>query len=65
VLAQLFFIRGVELIGPNRAGVFINLVPVFGAVLAVLVLGESFRLYHLAGMALVFGGIAVAERYGR
>lgn len=65
ILSQLFFIRGVELIGPNRAGLFINLVPVFGAVLAVLVAGEVFRAYHAVGIGLVIGGIAVAERLGR
>ena len=62
-LAQLFFLRGVELIGPNRAAVLINLVPIFGAGLAVVLLGEAFRLYHLAGLVLVLGGIALAE-YG-
>ena len=39
-LAQLFFMRGVQLIGPGRAGVFVNLVPIFGAFLAVGLLGE-------------------------
>jgi drug/metabolite transporter (DMT)-like permease len=40
LLSQLFYMRGVELIGPARAGLFVNLVPVFGALLAVLLLGE-------------------------
>lgn len=61
-LAQVFFIRGVELIGPGRAGVFVNLVPVFAAILAVLILNESFHLYHGVALALVLGGIYVAER---
>jgi len=61
-LAQLMFIRGVELIGPGRAGVFINLVPVFGAVIAVGYLGESFRLYHALALAMVLAGIWLAER---
>lgn len=62
LLSQLFFARGVELIGANRAGQFINLVPIFGAVLAVIVLGEQFRWYHAIGLLLVLGGIALAER---
>jgi drug/metabolite transporter (DMT)-like permease len=65
ILAQLFFIRGVELLGPNRAGIFVNLVPVFGAILAVSIAGESFQDYHFAGMAMVLGGIALAERSAR
>jgi drug/metabolite transporter (DMT)-like permease len=62
LLAQIFFMRGVELIGPARAGLFVNLVPVFGAFLAVLLLGEPFAAYHAAGLALVLGGIWLAER---
>ena len=64
MLSQLFFLRGVSLIGANRAGLFINLVPIFAALLAVAILGESFLPYHLAGLTLVLGGIAMAERFG-
>jgi drug/metabolite transporter (DMT)-like permease len=63
-LAQLFFMRGVELIGPGRAGLFVNLVPVFGALMAVLILGEPFHLYHAAALVFVLGGIFIAERVG-
>ena len=61
LIAQLFFMRAVELIGPGRAGIFVNLVPVFGAILAVGILAEPFRLYHGAALLLVFGGIWLAE----
>jgi drug/metabolite transporter (DMT)-like permease len=60
-LAQLFFLRAVELIGPGRAGLFANLVPVIGAVLAVLILDEPFGWHHALSMALVLGGIFIAE----
>ncbi len=63
--AQILYMRGVELIGPGRAGVFVNLVPVFGALLAVLLLGEAFALYHAVALALVVAGIAIAERSAR
>ena len=62
--SQLFFIRGVAMLGANRASLFINLVPIFGAILAVLILGESFRAFHMTGLLLVLGGIAMAERFG-
>ena len=62
LLAQLFFMRGVELIGPNRAGLFVNLVPIFGALLAVLLIGESFGATEAVALVLVLGGIACAER---
>ena len=62
-LAQILFILGVDRIGPARAGVFVNLVPVFAAGLAVLFLGEAFELYHGAALALVLFGIFLSERY--
>lgn len=65
VVAQVFYIRGVELIGANRAGLFINLVPIFGTLLSILILGEAFHAYHAAAMALVLGGIWLAEHSGR
>ncbi|MDB5649229.1 MAG: EamA family transporter [Hyphomicrobiales bacterium] len=65
LLAQVFFIRGVEMIGPGRASLFYNLVPVIGAIMAVTLLGEPFALYHAAGLMLAIGGIALAEIWGR
>ena len=65
ILAQVFYIRGVELIGANRAGLFINLVPIFGTLLSILILREAFHLYHGVAMALVLGGIWLAETSGR
>jgi drug/metabolite transporter (DMT)-like permease len=64
-LAQLGFMRGVAMIGPSRAGLFANLVPIFGALGAVMILGEPFALYHLAALVLVIGGILLAETAGR
>ncbi len=60
-LAQVLFIRGVEIIGPGRAGIFINLSPVFAAMIAVAYLGEDFHLYHGLALSLVLGGIGLAE----
>jgi drug/metabolite transporter (DMT)-like permease len=61
-LAYLFFNRGIALIGPNRAAPFLHLVPVFGSVMAILLLGETLRLFHLIGYALVLAGVIVAAR---
>nr|WP_316655570.1 DMT family transporter [uncultured Gellertiella sp.] len=61
LIAQILFILGVEGIGPNRAGLFINLVPVFGTLLSILIIGESLEAYHAAALALALGGIAIAE----
>jgi drug/metabolite transporter (DMT)-like permease len=61
-LAYLFFNRGIALIGPNRAAPFFHLVPVFGSVMAILLLGEEPRLFHLAGYVMVFAGVVIASR---
>jgi len=52
-------------IGPSRAASFLYLIPVFTVVLAVVILGEAFEVYHLVGMVLVFGGVAIANRTRR
>jgi drug/metabolite transporter (DMT)-like permease len=49
--------KGVDLVGPNRAGLFINLIPAFASLLSVWLLGESIQIYHIGGMGLVAGGM--------
>jgi drug/metabolite transporter (DMT)-like permease len=61
LIAQVFFIHGVSLIGPERAGVFVNLVPVIASIMAVVYLRESFELYHAISLGLVLGGIGLSE----
>jgi drug/metabolite transporter (DMT)-like permease len=61
LLSQLFFMRAIELIGAGRAGLFTNLMPLFGASFAMLILGEELALYHAVALALVLGGILLAE----
>jgi drug/metabolite transporter (DMT)-like permease len=51
---------GVMRIGPQTAGYFGNLFPVFGAMLGVLLLGETFAWYHALGGALTLTGIYLA-----
>lgn len=62
LLAYLFFNRGVELIGPNRAAPFYHLIPIFGSALAILFLGERFELFHAAGYVCVLAGIFIGTR---
>ena len=63
IVSQIFYARGVQLIGGNRAGLFINLVPIFGSLLAILILREKFHFFHGIGLILVVGGIMLAERF--
>lgn len=61
LVSQVCFIKGVGLIGANRAGLFINTIPLFGVILSVLILRETLHSFHLAALALVVGGIILAE----
>ena len=60
-LAQIFFIKGVEKIGPSRSGLYTNLVPVFSSLLAVFFLGEKFQFFHLLSLIMIFTGIYLFE----
>ncbi|MDP1883038.1 MAG: DMT family transporter [Bradyrhizobium sp.] len=61
-LAYLCFNRGVHLIGANRAAAFFHVVPMFGAAMAIVFLGEQPQLFHVIGFALVLAGVFVASR---
>jgi len=61
-IAYLCFNRGVQLIGANRAAPFFHVVPVFGAAMAIVFLGERPQLFHVLGFALVLTGVFVASR---
>lgn len=57
--------KGVHALGATVAGFYINLVPLFTAGLAALLLGEIFAWYHAVGLALIFSGIGLATRFSR
>jgi drug/metabolite transporter (DMT)-like permease len=62
ILAYLFWVRGIELIGAHRAGVFLTLLPLFAALLAVVFLREPLQMFHLAGGLLILGGFWLVHR---
>lgn len=62
VVAYFCWNYGVNQIGPNKAGTFLHLLPLFGAVLSMVFLGEMVHAYHLAGAALIAGGIGLTNR---
>ena len=63
MIAQICFMRGVELAGANRAGFYLNLIPVFSALMAVFILSERLYSYHAISAVMVLGGIFLAERH--
>ena len=54
--------KAVELIGPNRASIFLHLMPVFGVILAILLLKEKFQMYHFIGATFIVTGIYLSNR---
>jgi drug/metabolite transporter (DMT)-like permease len=62
VVAYLFWNKGVEVAGPNAAGFSSYLIPAFGTVLSVLLLDESFQLFHAIAIALIFAGLYLGMR---
>ncbi|MDH5360192.1 MAG: DMT family transporter [Gammaproteobacteria bacterium] len=62
VLAVWFYNYGVAEVGPARASLFIHLMPVFGTLMSIGFLGESFYLYHVVGISAIFSGIYLSTR---
>jgi drug/metabolite transporter (DMT)-like permease len=62
ILSYIFWNHAVSKVGPNTAGYFIHLIPVFGILLSVLLLGEAIHAFHLAGIACVFSGICLTAK---
>ena len=54
--------KGVEIIGPNQASMFIQLMPLFSAIMAIIIFKEQFELYHFVGAAFVVSGIYLSNR---
>ena len=63
--AYFCFNRGIEVVGPTKGGLAMHLVPLFGALLAVLFLGETFHAYHAAGILAIFLGVGLVTRAGK
>tara|TARA_B100001121_G_scaffold193720_1_gene169249 strand:+ start:352 stop:1251 length:900 start_codon:yes stop_codon:yes gene_type:complete len=62
-LASFFFwIKGIGIIGANRAGVFLHLMPVFGSVMAIFLFNEKFMFYHLLGAIFIIAGITLSNK---
>ncbi|WP_332699931.1 DMT family transporter [Devosia sp.] len=61
MFSQVFYARGVELVGANRAAPSHNLIPVFGALGSVLILGERLELYHYLAAIIIISGIVLAD----
>jgi drug/metabolite transporter (DMT)-like permease len=63
IVAYFSWNRGIEMIGANRGGLFINMIPVFASLMAIIWLNESVMIFHVVGMALIFMGMVLFNRY--
>ncbi len=62
-LASFFFwIKGISIIGANRAGVFLHLMPIFGSLMAIILFNEKFMFYHLLGAIFIISGITLSNK---
>ena len=62
ILCYIMWNRGVAMIGPAKAGAYLHLIPLAGALMAVVFLGERIELHHAVGLALILSGVAIASR---
>jgi drug/metabolite transporter (DMT)-like permease len=62
ILCYLMWNKAVAIIGPAKAGAYLHLIPILGAAMAMLFLGERLHLYHAVGLALILGGVWLAMR---
>ena len=58
----IFWIKGIAIIGSNRSGIFLHLMPIFSTIMAILIFGEKFMIYHLIGAVLIITGIILSSR---
>ena len=62
-LASFFFwIKGISIIGANRAGIFLHLMPIMGAIMAMLIFNERFMFYHILGAIFIIAGITLSNK---
>ena len=62
-LASFFFwIKGIGIIGANRAGIFLHLMPIFGAIMAMIIFKEKFMFYHILGAIFIIIGISLSNK---
>ena len=58
----IFWIKGISIIGSNRSGIFLHLMPIFSTIMAILIFGEKFMIFHLIGAVLIITGIILSSR---
>ena len=60
--AFFFWIKGISIIGANRAGIFLHLMPIFGSLMAIVLFKEKFMFYHFLGAIFIVAGITLSNK---
>ena len=58
----IFWIKGIAIIGSNRSGIFLHLMPIFSTLLAIVIFKEKFMIFHLIGATFIIIGIILSSR---
>ena len=62
LISFIFWIKGVALIGANRAGIFLHMMPILSAIMAMIIFNEKFMFYHMLGACFIFTGILLSNK---
>ena len=62
LISFLFWIKGIALIGANRSGIFLHLMPIFSALMAIIIFKEKFMFFHFMGALLILIGILLSNK---
>ena len=62
LISFIFWIKGVSLIGANRAGIFLHMMPVLSAIMAMIIFNEKFMFYHMLGAIFILTGILLSNK---
>ena len=62
LISFIFWIKGVALIGANRAGIFLHMMPILSAIMAMIIFNEKFMFYHMLGAIFILTGILLSNK---
>jgi len=62
LLSFICWIKGISLIGPNRSGIFLHLMPILSAIMAMIIFDERFMFFHVLGALFILSGILISNK---
>ena len=58
----IFWIKGISIIGANRSGIFLHLMPIIAAIMAMIIFDEKLMIYHILGAIFILSGIVLSNK---